>query len=153
MRRKEKEITQKSEIETIIQKSLVCRVGLCDNDIPYIVPLCFGYKDNTIYVHGSLKGRKIDILKKNQNICFEFDINSEVVKAENACEWGMKYKSVIGFGKAFFLEDKKEKQKALNIIMSQYSNKPFKFPEKVINGTSVIKIEIASMTGKQSGFN
>ncbi|MFC1532217.1 pyridoxamine 5'-phosphate oxidase family protein [Thermodesulfobacteriota bacterium] len=64
MRRKEKEITKKSEIEAVINKALVCRVGLSDNNFPYIVPLCFGYQDNTIYIHGALEGRKIDILKK-----------------------------------------------------------------------------------------
>lgn len=152
MKRKDKEIAEKSEIEAVIDKSIVCRIGLSDDNIPYIVPLCFGYKDNTIYVHGSLKGRKIDILLKNQNVCFEFDINTEIIEGENACNWSMKYKSVIGFGKAIFLKEPDEKQKALNIIMNQYSNKTFEFPEKAINGTTVIKIEIESMTGKQSGF-
>lgn len=152
MRRKEKEIIEKSEIEAVIQKSIVCRVGLSDDHIPYIVPMCFGYQDNTIYVHSSLEGRKINILQKNQNVCFEFDINTEIVEGENACEWGMKYQSVIGFGKAFFLKEPDDKQKALNIIMNQYSDSPFQFPEKVITGTAVIKIEIQSMTGKQSGF-
>ena len=152
MRRKEKEITGKSEIEAIIHKSMVCRIALSDDNIPYIVPLCFGYQNNTIYVHGSLKGRKTDILQKNQKVCFEFDIDSEVVKGENDCEWGMKYKSVIGFGKALLLEKPDDKKKALNIIMNQYSDSPPQFSEKAINGTTVIKIEIESMTGKQSGF-
>ncbi|MFH2046242.1 MAG: pyridoxamine 5'-phosphate oxidase family protein [Pseudomonadota bacterium] len=70
MRRKEKEITDKSEIEAVIHRLIVCRVGLADDNIPYIVPLCFGYRDNTIYVHGSLKGKKINILRKShfQNV-------------------------------------------------------------------------------------
>ena len=123
MRRKEKKITEKSEIEAVIQKSIICRIGMSSDNVPYIVPLCFGYKDNVIYIHGSLEGRKTDILKKNQNVCFEFDINMEVVKADNACEWGMKYQSVVGFGKATFLDNPEQKRKALNIIMSQYSDK------------------------------
>ena len=59
MRRKEKEIIEKSEIEAVIHKSIVCRVALSDGNIPYIVPVCFGYQDNTIYVHGFLEGRKV----------------------------------------------------------------------------------------------
>ena len=152
MIRKEKEITEQTEIEAIIQKSIVCRIGLSDDNIPYIVPMCFGYQDNTIYVHGSLEGKKINILQKNQNVCFEFDINTEIIKSDKACEWGMKYKSVIGFGKAYFIHESDDKRKALEIIMKQYSDKPFQFWEKTINGTSVIKIEVESMTGKQSGF-
>ena len=152
MRKKEKEITEISEIEAVIQQVTVCRIGMSDNNIPYIVPMCFGYQEDAIYVHGSLKGKKTDILQKNQNVCFEFDINTEVVEGEKACKWSMKYKSVIGFGKAIFLNELDDKRKALNIIMHQYSDSPFDFLEKAINGTSVIKIEIESMTGKQSGF-
>jgi len=150
MRRKEKEITEASAIEAIIKKSLVCRLALSDGNFPYIVPLCFGYRDKVLYFHGSLKGKKIDIIRKNRNICFEFDINTEIVKAEDACHWSMKYKSVIGFGKAVFLEDLDEKRKALNIIMSQYSDRTFQFNDATLKGTVVIKVEIESMTGKQS---
>ena len=152
MRKKEKEITEKSEIEAVIRRSLVCRVGLSENDIPYIVPVCFGYQDGAIYIHGSLKGKKTAILQKNQNVCFEFDIDTEILESEKACAWGVKYQSVIGFGKASFLELPDDKQKALDIIMSQYSDKSFPFPENIIKKTAVIKIEIASMRGKQSGF-
>lgn len=150
MRKKEKEITEVSAIEAIIKKSLVCRLALSDDNSPYIVPLSFGYRDKVLYFHGSLKGKKIDIIRKNQNICFEFDINTEIVKAEDACHWSMKYQSVIGFGKAVFLEDLDEKRKALNIIMSQYSDRTFQFNDATLKGTVVIKVEIESMTGKQS---
>lgn len=153
MRKKEKEITSKSEIEAIIRKAVVCRIAMSDNNIPYIVPVSFGYHDNAIYFHGSLKGQKIDIIKKNQNICFEFDINSEVLEDKVACGWDMKYQSVIGFGKAEILNDIPEKQNAMAIIMKQYTDKLFDFPEKMVKGTCVVKIAIDSMTGKQSGFS
>ena len=150
MRKKEKEITEASAIEAIIKKSLVCRLALSDDNFPYIVPLCFGYRDRMLYFHGSLKGKKVDIIKKNQNICFEFDINTEIVKAEDACHWSMKYRSVIGFGKAVLLEDIEEKRKALNIIMSQYSNGTFEFNDAILKKSGVIKVEIENMKGKQS---
>ncbi len=152
MRRKEKEIIEKQEIEAVIHKSIICRIGLSDSNIPYIVPVCFGYQNNSIYFHGSLYGKKIDILQRNHNVCFEFDINAEIIESENACECGMKYQSVIGFGKAFFLKEPDDKRKALNIIMNQYSNRPSQFSKKAIDGTAVIKIEMESMTGKQSGY-
>jgi len=152
MRRKDKEITERSQIEAVIRQSIICRLGMADDNIPYIVPLCFGYRDNALYIHGAPEGKKIEILKKNQDVCFEFDLNTELVEAESACSWSMKYQSVIGCGKASFLEDPEEKRQALEIIMNQYSDKSFRFPEEAINKISVIKIAITSMTGKQSGF-
>ncbi len=150
MRRSEKEITDKLAIEKIINASLVCRLALSDGNQPYIVPLCFGYQDRTLYFHSALEGKKIDILKKNNRTCFEFDVNSEIIKAEKACKWGMKYQSVIGFGKAVLVENIAEKKKALNIIMNHYSDRDFKFTDKAIGKIAVIKIEIEGMTGKHS---
>jgi len=68
MRKKEKEITKKSAIEAIITKSLVCRLALSDDNSPYIVPLCFGYKDKVLYFHSSQKGKKIDNQKESKGV-------------------------------------------------------------------------------------
>ena len=151
MLRKDKQINDASVINDILNSAAVCRLGLCEDNQPYVVPLCFGYKDKALYFHCSRQGKKLDILRKNSNVCFEIDINNELVKADKACDWGMKYKSVIGFGKAVFIEDIESKRKALDVIMQQYSEGTFEYPEKAIKDIVVIKIEIESMTGKQSG--
>ena len=150
MLRKDQEITEQSAIESVIQASLVCRLALSDNDRPYIVPLCFGYQDNTLYFHCGVKGRKLEILKKNPNVCFEFEANVAVLKGQDACSWNMQYQSVIGFGKAVLLEDVEEKQKAVDIIVRQYSDKKLPLPEATLRKTVVIKVPIDSMTGKHS---
>ncbi len=152
MRKKEKEITNIKSIEEIITRSKVCCLGLSLNDIPYVVPLSFGYKDKTIYFHSAKQGKKIEILKKNNIVCFEFDIDHELVEAEKGCNWSMKFRSVIGFGKAYFIENMEEKQKALDIIMQNYTDKTFEFPEKRLNNTLVGKIEIDQISGKKSGY-
>ena len=52
------------KIENLISKAKVCRLGLTDENQPYVVPLCFGYRENALYFHTGKKGRKMDILKK-----------------------------------------------------------------------------------------
>jgi nitroimidazol reductase NimA-like FMN-containing flavoprotein (pyridoxamine 5'-phosphate oxidase superfamily) len=151
MRRKDKEITDGVKVESIIRRSTVCRLAMVDENRPYIVPLCFGYKDNALYFHSARSGRKIDVLKKNNAVCFEFDVDYEPIKADNACEWGMKYESVIGFGKASFIDDVEAKREALDIIMQQYSKGVFTYPDVKLKNTVIIKVEIGHMTGKQSG--
>ena len=129
---------------------MVCRLGMCEGDQPYVVPLCFGYEDNALYFHCSPEGKKLDILRKNNNVCFEIDIDCEVVKADQAYDWGMKYKSVIGFGKAVFIKDVEQKRKALDIIMQQFSEGTSEYPEEAVKKTMVVKVEIESMTGKKT---
>lgn len=153
MRRKEQEISDESAIKTIIEKAVVCRLGMVDGNKPYIVPLCFGYHENVLYFHGALKGRKIDFIRMNPNVCFEFDLITETIESKNACDWNMKYQSVIGFGKAVFIESSEEKRKALRIIMAQYSDRQFQFPENGLKTTAVIKVQVESITGKQSSLS
>jgi hypothetical protein len=87
MRRKDKAVSDASGINAIIEISMVCRLGLVDGDKPYIVPLSFGYQDHTLYFHGALKGRKIDLLKENPNVCVEFDIAVEALKNDRQTIW------------------------------------------------------------------
>jgi nitroimidazol reductase NimA-like FMN-containing flavoprotein (pyridoxamine 5'-phosphate oxidase superfamily) len=152
MRRKDKELTDDTLIKTILEKSAVCRLGMADGDKPYVVPMNFGYRESALYFHGALKGRKIDMLKKNPNVCVEFDLVTETLEADQACDWSMKFQSVIAFGSASLLSDAEEKRDALGIIMAHYSDKAFEFPENKINATAVIKVDIERMTCKQSGF-
>ena len=143
---------KKEAIETIIRQASVCRLAMLDGNTPYIVPLCFGYRDGVLYFHGSLKSRKYDLLKKHPKVCFEFDILAEALPAPQACKWDMRYRSVVGFGEAFMVEGIDEKRQALEIIAAQYAEERNVFADKRVRATAVFKVVITSMTGKQSGF-
>jgi uncharacterized protein len=151
MRKTEREIKDIAAIKDILKRAYVCRLALCDDNHPYIVPLCFGYKDDALFIHCAREGKKLEIIRKNNNVCFEVDTDHEIIKAEQACKWSFKYKSIIGFGKAVLVEDIEGKRRALDIIMHQFSADTFDYPEETINRTAIIKIEIESMSGKQSG--
>ncbi len=49
MRRKDREIEDRAELESIIGAATVCKLAMSEDDRPYIVPLCFGYKDGNLY--------------------------------------------------------------------------------------------------------
>ena len=150
MRRKEKEIKDKTEIESIIKRSVVCRLAMVDEKWPYVVPLCFGYKDNTLFFHSAQEGYKLEVLKKNNRVCFEFDLDRKTKPTEKPCEWAMTYKSVIGFGRATVLEDRKSKMEGLDIIFRQYARKNAEYSEASLESTAVVKVDIMQMTAKQS---
>ncbi len=152
MRRKDKEIEDTREIESIINRSDVCRIALCENNSPYIVPVCFGYRDNCLYFHSAAGGKKIDIIKKNNRVCFEFDAHEGLIKSENLCDWDMKYHSVVGSGKAFFIADPEEKTRALNIITEHYSSDVHEYQKNSVDNVTVIKVEIENITGKKSRY-
>jgi nitroimidazol reductase NimA-like FMN-containing flavoprotein (pyridoxamine 5'-phosphate oxidase superfamily) len=106
MRNTEREIKDREEILSIMKEAQVCRIAFSAENIPYIVPMNFGYQDNCLYFHCAREGKKLDIIHENNQVCFEIDINDELVKkTERLCSWTTKYRSVIGFGKAFIIEN------------------------------------------------
>jgi uncharacterized protein len=151
MRRKDREISDRQEMESIIHNATVCRLGCADDGRPYIVPLSFGYRDGAIYIHSAHEGKKIAILKKKPDCCVEFDECSEVVRGENPCNWGMRYRSVICTGTANFVTDPDEKQAGLNCIIGHYGSGSHRFSEKELQNVCVIRIDIGEMAGKKSG--
>ena len=144
-----REITDIEEIEGIINRAVVCHLGLMDEKEPYVIPINFGYERNVLYFHGNLKGRKVDLIKKNNLVCFGMEVDLELKKAEQPCDWAMKYKSVIGVGKASILQNDEQKVHALNLITERYAGIVPSFPNEKLEKTLVVKIDIESMTGKQ----
>jgi nitroimidazol reductase NimA-like FMN-containing flavoprotein (pyridoxamine 5'-phosphate oxidase superfamily) len=152
MRRHDKEITDRNVIDSIINESIFCRLALLEDDRPYIVPLSFGYDGNALYFHSALEGKKIDILRKNSMVCFECDIDGDPIQLDQGCNWSVRYKSVIGYGRASILEDADSKLRALDIIMRHYSGESFEYPEEKVKKTAVIRVDIETVTGKMSGY-
>lgn len=95
MRRYDKAIKDQDLIENILKDAKICRIALIDEGMPYIVPMNYGYKDRRIYLHSAHEGRKIDILKKSNQVCFEIEYKTELLKAEQPCQYGMKYYSLV----------------------------------------------------------
>jgi nitroimidazol reductase NimA-like FMN-containing flavoprotein (pyridoxamine 5'-phosphate oxidase superfamily) len=153
MRRKDKEITDLGMIEEIINRAEVCRIAVCDGDMPYSVPMNFGYRDGRVYLHSAREGRKVDILRRNNRVCFEVDIDHALVTADHSCGFDMKYRSVIAFGKAYLLEDEEEKRQGLDIIMEHYGEETgHHYKEKNLSLALVIRIDIDEMTCKVNGY-
>lgn len=149
MRRKDRGITDHAEIEAILDEAMVCRIGLADGGQPYIVPLSFGYEDGSVYIHSAPEGKKIALLEKNPRCCFEVDICDRVIRGDKPCSWGMRYRSVIGYGRAAILTDTKEKRHGLNCIMRHYHGGTHEFSDNDTASVTVIRIRIESMTGKK----
>jgi hypothetical protein len=142
--------TDRETIDLIIRSASVCRIGLCDDGRPYVVPVCFGYEGDALYFHSAPSGRKLDILRRNSAVCFEFDVDVESVSAKSACGWSMRFRSVVGFGDASLVEDREGKRKALDVIMGQYGGQPGEYAASTLEKTAVVKIEIQRMTARVS---
>ena len=104
MRRSDREVTQRDEIEKMIAACKICRLGFITGTDVYIVPLNFGYQDGVLYFHSAREGKKVELLKQSPRVCFEMDRIKKMITSKDACEWGVEYESVIGYGDARIID-------------------------------------------------
>lgn len=151
MRKTNQEIKDKSVLDEILTNSKICRLGMIDNGLPYVLPFNFGYHENCLYIHSAPEGKKIDILKKNPLVCFEVEQQADIVEDEIACKWSTLYRSVVGYGNVQLVTEFEAKKRGLEIIMTQHGYKgKMEFETKEVEFIVILKLQIESMTGKQS---
>ncbi len=148
LRRKDKQITDPKEIESIIRAAKTCHVAMVDEGEPYIVPVTFGYDGRSLYFHSALEGRKIEALKKDPRVCFNIVSEARVVEQPPDC--ATKYRSVTGYGTAALLTDVDQKLAAIKVLMLHSLGHEVDFPVKGMDRMLVVRIDIEHLTGKQS---
>lgn len=152
MRRKDKEITDKILIAGILDDAVVLHLALLDGDRPYIIPVNFGFEGESIYIHSAPEGKKIDLIRKNNRVSFQAETGLEIVHKSIPDKCGMLYRSVAGYGRAFIVGSREEKKLGLELLMDHYHDKEqgdWEFG-KCLDEVCIIRIEIESITGKES---
>ena len=153
MRRANKEITDKTQIDEILARAPVGRLGTIGRDgYPVVKPLNFVYMGACIYFHSAGAGEKIEDLRRDNRVCFEVDVPLRYVKATgDPCTAKYLYRSVILKGRVTFIEDPNEKRATLNALMEKYQPEGGygDSPEGKLALTAVLRIDIEDMTGKE----
>jgi uncharacterized protein len=154
------EIKNKEMIIEILKETEYGTLALCNNNIPYSVPMNFVYDEDTVYFHGSKKGRKMEFMRENSiaslSVVEPFSmIQSYFSTTDNmACPATHFFKSVSCDGNIEIVSDYDEKVKALRLLMEKLQPEGHYIPldnevyKKMINATEVFKLVITSMRGK-----
>jgi nitroimidazol reductase NimA-like FMN-containing flavoprotein (pyridoxamine 5'-phosphate oxidase superfamily) len=151
MRRRDREIETREEIDEITRSAEVCRIAFARANEPYVVPVSFGYDGESIYIHTARTGRKLDFIAANNRVCFELESHVSLQRnEEDPCEWTFAFESVIGYGTISELTTSDDKAHGLNQIMRHYSGRDWSFAEEATATTRVWRIEIECLTGKRS---
>ena len=153
MRRNDREITDKADIERFISAEKILRVGFCDNGEVYIVPVNYGYTVDggryTFYFHGAKAGRKYKLAQECPSVGFEIDGGYELIRADGACGHSAKYQSVVGNGVLSLISDYTEKITAFDCIMRQAAGgTDWKYDKAVLDKTALFKIEVKTLSCK-----
>lgn len=154
MRRKDREITDFSKMIEIMDSCDCCRLGFVDGKEAYIVPMNFGYDTDgellILYFHCAQEGRKIDLLPKQAVVSFEMDTKHELTKGALGCDFSYLYQCIMGIGIPEIVLSETEKIHGLQRIMAHYTNNTqWKFDEKIVSVTTVLKLSVKSWSCKE----
>lgn len=152
MNKKEREIKDPVELRRILKEGKYSVIAMCSGNEPYVVTLSYGYdeENNSLYFHSALKGLKLDIISKNNNVCATV-IEDRGYKKDECTH---NYSSVVLYGKMSVIEELDEKKHAMEVLLNHLEENPdpikqrnFK-NDKMYGVVTMMKLEISGMTGK-----
>lgn len=153
MRRKDRQVEDINEIRNILEKCKTANVAMVDHGSPYVIPLSYGYtltdEQLVLYFHSAIEGRKIDILRENNKVCFAISCEGEPVYAETPCNSGYYFSSIIGNGYVEFIEDMDEKCEALSKMFCHQAGRNVEFTDEQAKTVCVLKLISSDFSGKQ----
>lgn len=153
--RTKKQLMDREKTMALLQRAQIGHLATVDQDgAPYVVPLQFVAFEDVIYLHGAAEGEKFENMMRDGRMCLEVCQDFGLCYDENsayACAVNAKYESAVVRGRARFVEDPAEKEKALRCLIRKYvpefSEKQFQ--QKSLERTAVIAMESLCITGKE----
>lgn len=96
------------EIDTVLKSNVFGRIGCHDEGKTYVVPINYVYDGKDIIAH-SVAGMKIQMMRKNPEVCFQVD---EIIDFTN-------WKSVIVWGEYQEITDPMERYRAMKYFVDR----------------------------------
>ncbi|MDL2222387.1 pyridoxamine 5'-phosphate oxidase family protein [Parabacteroides sp. OttesenSCG-928-N08] len=154
MRRKDRQITAKEEIATILREADACRIGFAVDNIPYIVCLNYGFEWEgelpVLYFHCAHEGKKLESMRRNNYVCFQLDCNHQLHYNPETVYCTMDYASVVGMGHLELVEEESERIKGLDLLMRHHHDEaPHHYPEGSLNRTTILRLRVTELTAKK----
>ena len=142
----------RTRMEQILSAQTIGHLAMtCDGDL-YLVPINYAYVEGRILFHCALEGKKLDMIRKNPNVCFEVSRQEgqPVPHAGELCDAA--FESVVCWGTARFIDDVEERQRVLHEFQARYANYD-QAPEPIslerAEKCGAIEITVTRMTGRR----
>lgn len=110
MRRFKQQISDEECIAVLKTETRGVLSMIGEDGYPYGIPMNHWYceEDGKLYFHGAKEGQKIDLIQKNEKVCYT--VFDEGYRKEG--EWALHVKSIVVFGKIALVADE-EKAKTI----------------------------------------
>ena len=151
-RRHDRGFYDHATVHALLDAAMLCHVSYVIDGQPFCTPTFFWREGCRLYWHGSSASRMLRNLARGEPACLTVTHLDSLVLARSGYNHSADYRSVMAFGKARLLEDPKEKERALVMMVDRL------FPQRSsglraataqeIKATAVISMDIERASAK-----
>ena len=132
-------LLSEDEIEALLRRRRIGRIGCCVDEQPYVVPVSYAYDGSAVYAISG-PGRKIDAMRTQPRVCFEVE---EIDESNGSVNW----RSVIADGVYEELTEDSGRRAALTLLGMNCPDSPSYMP--VIPVAMIIfRIDLTDKSGR-----
>jgi len=165
MRRIDKAMSPEEIVDFLKENQVGHLATIDEKGYPYVIPVNYCYEEagtasgsGRFILHSALQGKKLDNIRANPKACFEVSVCSGIVESDSPCEFTVRYKSVVAFGKAYCIEDESKAdllgrfvEKLAGGFTGGFAGSGGGFGSEEIGKVAVIVMKVEHVTGKASG--
>jgi nitroimidazol reductase NimA-like FMN-containing flavoprotein (pyridoxamine 5'-phosphate oxidase superfamily) len=137
------------EMEKLLTEERIGYLGMTTDNNPYVIPLTYAYKNGKIIFHGSLKGKRLEILRKNPSVCLTVSRHfGKMVSHPQGSVCHSDSDSVICYGNARIIDDIEERRNILNTFNHCLQPEAKELSVDEVKNCSAVEILVKEMTGR-----
>jgi hypothetical protein len=139
-------------IHAILDRSLVCHVGVTIDGAPRVLPTLHARIDDRVYIHGAASNRMLGAAAAGIEICLTATLIDGLVMARSAFHHSVNYRSAVIFGVATEVTDPKRKLVAMRALVEHIAPGRWESSRqpnpKELAATSILELPITEASAK-----
>lgn len=152
VRRPDRGTYDRAVVNAILDEALICHVGFVMDGQPFVLPTTHVRMDERLYIHGSVGGRMLRILRQGIPVCVTVTLLDGLVLARSAFHHSMNYRSVLILGTAREVSEEGEKRQAFSALVDNVvpgrSREVRSVTDLELKATSVLCLPIEEASAK-----
>jgi len=139
-------------IHAILDRSLVCHVGVVVDGAPRVLPTLHARIDDSVFIHGAASNRMIRTAAEGVEVCLTATLIDGLVMARSAFHHSVDYRSVVIFGTATEVTDPHRKLVAMRALVEHIGpgqwDRIRQPSPKELAATSILELPITEASAK-----
>ena len=139
-------------INAILDRSLVCHVGVVVDGAPRVLPTLVARMGDSVVIHGAVTNKMIRTAAEGVEMCLTATLIDGLVMARSAFHHSVNYRSVVIFGVAHEITDPARQLEAMRTLVEHIGPGQWERTRqpnpKEINATSILELPITEASAK-----